>query len=297
MSTSHGGDARPTADGLAGRLKALRLRTVPRMSQTAAAKAIGASQNKISRSEAGRWVLAPEQVRGLCRLYGASRDESRLLVEWAKALQPIKMKRGTLLRRYGTAALQKRIGDIEAGSEVVRAFQPAMVLGMLQTEGYAREVFGPDDRAGVAARVARTRRLLDEPGRQWLLVQPVGAYLWNLGGGDVMAEQMEAIIAASRLPHVDLRVVTPRQQVDFYATHGFHLYDEKAVVVGVLTGTSLSKDAEDIALYLEQFAQLLAVSVGGDEARSVLAGLARQYREMTFGGLTEGGDPPASQPG
>jgi hypothetical protein len=279
MSTIDDG-TRPTSEGLAGRLRALRDATKPRVSQTAAAKAIGASQRKISRSETGRWVLAPDQVRRLCRLYGASRQDAQQLVEWAAALQPETVRRGTLLRRHVGAAFQKRIGDMEASAGVVRAFQPAMVLGVLQTEAYAREVFGPGDPEGVIERVRRTQRLLQEDTRRWLLVQPVGAYLWNLGGPEVMAEQMDAIIAASRLPHVDLRVVTPQQQVDLFATHGFHIYDEQGVVVGILTGTTLSTTTEDIHLYIEQHARLMAVGVADDEARGALAQVASQYREM-----------------
>jgi len=73
-------------------------------------------------------------------------------------------------------------------------------------------------------------------------VQPVGALLWNLGGHRVMAEQMEALIAASRCPHVDLRSVTADQEASFAVTHVFHVYDDNAAVVGVLTGTAIDTD-------------------------------------------------------
>jgi len=287
MSDPHDSSDRPSATGLAGHLRALREATRPHISQTRAGDAIKASQNKISRIESAEWVPTPTETRTLCRLYGASRDETQTLARWAAALQTQNVKSGTLLHRAGgTASFQRKLGRIEENSRLVRAFQPAMVLGVLQTEAYAQAVFGEADTAGIAARMERARRLLAEPSRRWELVQPVGAYLWNLGGHEVMAEQMDAIVAISQLPNVDLRVVTPRQVVSFNATHGFHLYgtgDQVSVVVGILTGTSTTTAADDVAMYTTQFERLQDVAVGGAVARQELARLAEQYREMREG--------------
>ena len=56
-----------------------------------------------------------------------------------------------------------------------------MVLGQLQTEAYARVVFDGDE-AAVAERLRRSQLLLGDASRRWVLVQPMGALLWNLGG-------------------------------------------------------------------------------------------------------------------
>lgn len=269
---------RPTRQGLAGRLRMLREATVPRISQTAAAQTIGASQNKISRAESGEWVLDPEEVKALARLYGASRPIQEQLVDWAKALAAEEVDSRLMLRRGGgTAAFQARIRRMEQGAAEVRAFQPGMVLGMLQTERYAAEVFGGDI-AAVAERVRRAQQLLIDDSRSWQLVQPVGALLWNLGGPEVMAEQMDAMYAASKLRHVDLRIITAEQQVNFTATHGFHLYDRQAVVVGILTGTTVSTETADIDQYRALFDKLMASALSGDRAREVLSQLAGEYR-------------------
>lgn len=277
MSTLHEDD-RPTRTGLAGRLRALREATVPRIPQTAAAKAIGGSQNKISRAEAGQWVLNPTEVRTLSRLYGASREEQRILVAWAEALAPGEVNARVVLRRGGgTAAFQARIRQLEEGAALVRAFQPGMVLGQLQTEAYANVVFGGDARA-LAERMRRNRLLLGDSSRRWILIQPLGALLWNLGGAQVMADQLDAMVAASRLPHVDLRVITSDQAMTFAVTHGFHLYDHKAVVVGIVTGTTIDNDQRALDQYEDLFNRLHDAAAGGDEARAVLADLATDYR-------------------
>lgn len=286
MSTTSD-DVRPTRSGLAGRLRALRGATVPRVSQTAAGRAIGTSQNKISRAESGQWVLTPQDVRTLARLYGATADEQRRLVRWAEALAPGEVDaRAILHRNGGTAAFQARVRRLEDGAEVVRAYQPGMILGQLQTESYARVVFRGDT-AAVAERMRRNEQLLTDRNRRWRLVQPVGALLWNLGGREVMAEQMDALIVASRLPHVELRIITADQPTTFAVTHGFHLYDEQSVLVGILTGTTISKTAVDVRQYSELHDRLVEVSIGGDEARAAIAQIAADYREGTTSGALE----------
>lgn len=271
-------DARPSRSGLAGRLRDLREATVPRVSQTAAARAIGTSQNKISRAESGQWVLPPADVRTLARLYGATAEVQRHLVRWAEALAPGEVDARTVLHRGGgTAAFQARVRRMEDGAELVRAYQPGMVLGQLQTERYADVVFG-GDRGAVAERMRRNDELLTNPDRRWRLVQPVGALLWNLGGHEVMAEQMDALITVSRLPHVDLRIITAAQPATFAVTHGFHLYDDSSVLVGILTGTTISKTPADTQQYGELHDRLVEVSAGGGAARAVIARIAADYR-------------------
>lgn len=280
-------DARPTRAGLAGRLRVLRENTDPRVSQAAAAKAIGGSQNKVSRIEAGRWVPAVDEVRGLCRLYGADTATRHELVEWARALAPGEVKSAVMLRRGGgTAAFQARIRTLEEEARLVRSFQPGMVIGVLQTRAYADVVFG-GDQAAVEERMRRCRQLLEDSSRRWVLVQPVGALLWNLGGREVMAEQMDALVEVSRLPNVDLRVITPDQPTTFAVTHGFHLYTGEQVrgaqwnrcVVGILTGTTIDEDKATIKRYADLHADLVALSVGGDEARDAVERIAADYRQ------------------
>lgn len=279
-------DARPTRAGLAGRLRALREDTDPRVSQTAAAKAIGGSQNKVSRIEGGQFVPTPQDVTALCRLYRTDTATRRELVAWAKDLAAGEVKSAVMLRRGGgTAAFQARIGRLEEEAHLVRSFQPGLVLGILQTERYADVVFG-GNRAAVAERMARHHLLLADTSRQWSLVQPIGALLWNMGGNDVMAEQMDALVDASRLPNVDLRVITPDKPTTFAVTHGFHLYSGKPAhgsswdrcVVGIVTGTTIDEDKPTIQRYADLHAALVDLSVGGDEARETVERIAADYR-------------------
>ena len=269
-------DARPTLSGLAGRLRALRLATRPRVSQDAAARAAGTSQNKISRAEAGEHLLTVPELRKLARAYGADPTELRVLVEWTKALEPTVVDSRLVLQR-GTASFQHRVFRAEQAAAHVRSFQPAIVVGALQTEEYVRVMFG-DDADRIAARLRRNRQLLDDDTRRWTIVQTEGALSWCLGGPDVMAEQIDAMIAASRLPHIDLRIITHQQAASFFALHGFHLYDRQSVHIGTLTASALITDRADVERYWTQFERPAGIALIGDDARAALAETATRYR-------------------
>jgi hypothetical protein len=269
-------DARPSLAGLAGRLRALRLATRPRVSQQAAAQVIGASQNKISRMEAGGHLLGPAEVRILARRYGAAADEVRRLVGWAEALAPA-VADSRLIMQRGTASFQHRILRAEQAASHVRSFQPAVVLGVLQIEAYARVVFG-DDADGIDARLQRNRQLLDDDNRRWTLIQTEGALLWNVGRG-IMSAQIRAMIEASRSAHVDLRLITGRQCAPFVALHGFHLYDVQAVHFSTLTASTLTSNRHEIEQYSRLFGRLAELALTGDDARVALADIADRYRE------------------
>lgn len=269
------GDRPATLQGLAGRLRALRELTRPRISQTAAARAIGASQNKVSRAETGQWLLKPAQVAALARLYGADATEVRLLVGWAEALQPSTTSARVILHR-GSAVFAERVRRAEEASKEIRAYQPTVVLGVLQTEAVAMAL-QHGDREAVAVRMARNSQML-ETGRKWLLVQTEGALLCNVAGAEAMAEQLDLMIAASQLPNVDLRIITHEQIPPAMVGHGFHIYDRQAVMVGILTGSTMTTEVGDVNRYLEMFELLSDSALAGAEARAAMRRVASTYR-------------------
>ena len=136
--------------------------------------------------------------------------------------------------------------ETETAAALVRSYQPALVLGVLQTPAYAAAVFTPGEDLSeqeaadsVSERMARWQ-LLAEPHRRWRLVQTEAALRWIVRGPELMAAQLDRIIEASRLPNVDLGIIP----LDTIAPqpaplHGFHLYDDESVMFGTETGTAL----------------------------------------------------------
>jgi hypothetical protein len=102
----------------------------------------------------------------------------------------------------------------EASASRLRWFQPILVPGLLQTEGYARAVYqaklGIADEELEAAVAARSRR-------QEILAREVPPTLWAIidefvlrrlvGGAHVMLEQVGKLVEAVRQPGIVIQVI------------------------------------------------------------------------------------------
>lgn len=252
------------------------------MKQVPTATAAGISQPALSRMERGSLVPAPETVEVLARIYGADPNTTARLVELATAIRPEHLDSRIIMQR-GVNHFQERLGKIERSSAVIRAYQPNMILGMLQTSAYAEVVFACRGRTasqvagGVAGRLSR-QAALAEPDRTWVLIQTAGALDWCVRDAALMAEQVDHIIEASQLPNVRIGLIIRRTAATVLAPHGFHIFDGRAVMIGTKTATALIDAPEDIATYGELFDELERMAVFGDEARAELCRIADEYR-------------------
>ncbi|HXT46555.1 MAG TPA: helix-turn-helix transcriptional regulator [Pseudonocardiaceae bacterium] len=275
-----------TAPGRGGRdelSRSLReLREAAGLTQVPAAAAAGISQAGLSRIERGGLLPAPETVEALARVYGADPDTTTRLVELATAIRPEYLDSRIIMQR-GINHFQQRLGKVEQSSALVRAYQPNIILGMLQTAAYAEVVFtsrgrtAPQTADGVASRLAR-QAALTEPGRDWVLIQTEGALDWCVRDATLMAEQIDHIIEVTRLPNVRFGLIIRRTPTTILAPHGFHIFDARAVQVGIKTAVALIDNAEDIATYETLFSELERMAVFGDDARAELSRIADEYR-------------------
>ncbi len=258
------------------------LRKAAGMKQVPAAVAVGISQPGLSRIELGTLLPAPETVESLARLYGADPDTTTRLVELATAIRPEHLDSRIIMQR-GVNHFQKRLGKIERSSSLVRAYQPNIILGMLQTPAYAEAVFTSRGRTarqvadGVADRIAR-QAAIAERGRDWVLIQTEVALDWCIRDATLMAEQVDHISAVSRLPNVRIGVIVRRTPTSVLAPHSFHIFDSRAVQIGTKTATALIDNPEDIATYSALWSELERIAVWDDEARAVFERIADEYR-------------------
>ncbi|MGH3924564.1 MAG: DUF5753 domain-containing protein [Pseudonocardiaceae bacterium] len=184
----------------------------------------------------------------------------------------------------GAGAAQRRIGRIEAASQRVATFHPAMIPGLLQTAAYTRAVFeqgisGAALDEVVAARLDR-QKLLTEPGRHFDQVLTEGALRWHAHSPEVMADQMDHITALTRLPGARIGVIPWATPVRVFPMHGFDIYDQRAAIVGTWTATALLTDQRDVTRYLNLFQELQNLATFGDEVREILARIADDYRTL-----------------
>jgi transcriptional regulator with XRE-family HTH domain len=247
------------------------LRKAAGLRQVEVAAAAGLSQSKLSDIEHGRAVPTAEQAHNLIELYRPEPDVREELVRMAAAALEARSDTRLVIQRGTTLAMQRRWKRIEDNTRVVRAYQPAVVLGSLQTDRYASVVMRrPVDSAEVRSRAARREQLLAGSPTEHVLVQTEGSLRFRVGSAAIMADQMTTLLAALDAPNVRLGVIPQQQPVDVITTNAFHLYDDTAAVIGLHIATATLTEEKDVRAIRELFDQLAAVAVWGDDARAVI---------------------------
>lgn len=272
-----------TADDQRGELPRtlLELRAKAGLRQVDVARRAGLTQTRLSRAENGHALLTPDEVETLARLYHAPEPQRVALVAAATAAQDEYIDARVVLQRGTTASLQRRFADLERRAHEVRAFQPVMVLGPLQTADYAAAVFGEDpDHHLVQQRLQRQRHLLDDPDRRWQLIQTEGALRWHVKSPALMAAQIEHLLQLAALPHVELGILAWATPVTTFPMTGFHLYDRRTVVVGTRDGTAIMTASDVVTDYRQLFDELRDTATFGEPGRDELRRILADYRSL-----------------
>lgn len=183
------------------------------MTVRAAAKQLERSEPTLWRVETGQVAVRSLDVKAMCELYGASAEMTAALMALAK-----ETKAKGWWHTYGDVVpewFDLYIG-LEAAATRMDTYEAELIPGLLQAERYARTIIqqhNPDeDEAEIERRVQLRigrqvilRRPIDPPVIRAVLSETI--LRRPVGGGDVMAEQLENLVQASERPNVSLRVV------------------------------------------------------------------------------------------
>ncbi|GAA1041845.1 helix-turn-helix transcriptional regulator [Virgisporangium ochraceum] len=192
---------------LGRRLK--RLREAATMTFAQAEAAHLGSHAKLWRIETGQVPVKVPDVREMCRVYRATDAETEQLVDLALATsrpgwwQEFRDVIPEWLRIYV---------DLEATADHIRAWEDSVVPGELQTPGYARAVFvaahGDNGRAAVdrqiEVRMQRQERLFARAPRLTIVLGEA-VLARQVGGGEVMADQVNHLRQLGEKDHIDIR--------------------------------------------------------------------------------------------
>jgi transcriptional regulator with XRE-family HTH domain len=257
------------------------LRTAAGLSQMAVAEAAhlgpGAGQVRLSRIETGQFPPTEDEVRRLCRIYHAPDAVLENCLLWAERDTE---SRSISARKIlsGAGQYQARLGKLAQASREILIWQPLLIPGLLQTEGYARAVFSDRSHgnavdAAVAARMAQADILATD--RTFGFVISEGALRWN-AGPDVMRDQLAHLGEAAG--RYRLGIIPQFRVVTTFPVHGFGLYDRRQVLVGLRHGSELVGDSAAVAEYVAWWQKLESLAVFGGEAQDVIATVARDYQ-------------------
>lgn len=245
--------------------------------------------SKVSKIEYGRQTPSEEDIRVWCRHTGADDQLPDLIaavrhieatyVEWRRTL-------GT-----GTRRRQNTSRKLEAGTRLLRWYEPVLVPGLLHTAEYAAAVLRrvidfyrvPDDlEAGVATRLQR-QQILYRGDHRCHFVVAQQALATTVGDDEVMIGQLDRLLAAMSLPRVTLGIV-PSAAEYLVPVNQFILYDERLVQVETISAELTVTPPREIALYVAAFDALAGQAVYGPAARELISSALDARRVTRPGG-------------
>ncbi|MFD7639862.1 helix-turn-helix domain-containing protein [Kitasatospora sp. NPDC059795] len=264
-----------------------RLREFRGMTAEEVAGRLMVSQSKISRLENGRRSISQRDVRDLCDVYQVEDERVRNgLMEMAKESR----QRGWW-HEFGDIPYSVYIG-LEAEASSIRAYESSFVPGLLQTPEYAEAVVTgtqPDTdpaaiRRRVEVRLKRQHRIHgeDQLGSLWVVVDEA-VLRRQVGGPQVMAEQLLQLVELGERPNINLQVIPFKHGAHPGMTGTFSLMEfpesaDSTVVYfeGVTSDLYLEKEA-DVRRYTNLYDHLRAAALSVTESRSMITDLAEEF--------------------
>lgn len=182
-----------------------RLREAAQLSQAAVAARLGRTQTQVSRLEKATRTPSKSDAERLDRLFGTPDG-----VSFTRLYQRIVAQPGA------PVWFRSWVEEIEPTARILRSWDPLLIPGLLQTEAYARHLFGQAPQIAleeveerVQARMQRGRILDREtPPLVLVLIDP-GVLCRRVGGAAVMRDQLDHLLEIAQRPTVYIQVVDP----------------------------------------------------------------------------------------
>lgn len=203
-----------------------------------------------------------------------------------------------LVMRSQLPAWFQQVAELEVRATEICSFQTHMVLGLLQTEKYAKAVLGSLDRADlddrVAVRLARQRVFeKEEPPSFWAVLSEAALYQ-EIGGADVMRGQLRKLLASESNPRINIQVLpfSAGAHVGLQGSFDLYRFERDPAIVytegyGRGHATADRATTRDCSLRYDHL-QAAALSLGDSAA------LIRRAMEERYGGQRESGRNPVA---
>ncbi|WP_067487627.1 helix-turn-helix domain-containing protein [Actinomadura hibisca] len=265
-----------------------KLRKASGVTRDAIANHIGVAPSTITRFESGLGSAAPMIVAAMLEYYGVTGAEKDMWVTVAK-----QARRRGWWSRYGDTIpdwFKFYVGLEEEASEI-RSYQPEVIFGLLQTEGYMRglmaaelEPVTPDEvERRIKVRLKRQERLLGQDAPKLWIVLNEAAVRKQVGGPAVMAEQLLHMAEVSSPTGPVIVQILPFVAGSHPAMDGAfnrltfpETTDLDVVYVQSRRGGLYLEEPEDLAEYAEIFDHLIARALSPEESRAMIESIAAE---------------------
>ncbi|SDU77088.1 helix-turn-helix domain-containing protein [Jiangella alkaliphila] len=241
---------------------------------------------KVSRLEYGKQAPSEPDLRTWCQHCRAD-DQAADLIATLRNIEAAYLEWKQQLRT-GMRRKQKASFPLYEQASLVRAYEPALIPGLLQTAAYAHAIMGPyidllqipDDRAeAVPARMER-QRLLYEGGRRFQFVLEEATLRTVVGDPEVMLGQLDRVLAIVSLHRVSVGIVPELSARVIWPAEGFLIFDGSTVQVETVSAQLTITQPREVAFYLETFRRLQLSARYGEDARELIAHAVKALRAI-----------------
>ncbi len=254
-----------------------RARDAAGMGRADVADAMDWSPSKLVRIERGDVSVSTNDLKALLSHYGVKdRGKVNGLLELARSA------RGASFYDQYADLLKpgfKEYLAYEASASVIRQYEPVLVPGLLQTEEYGRGVlggvagFGPDD-VDKAWTVRQHRQdAVDRANPpEMLYVLDEAALRRHVGRGPVMRHQLEQLKEFAAASHISIQIMPFARGAHPGMAGSFILLEfadpnlADLLHLEDINQVTIRDDTEQIARYLDRFAQLEELALTEDES-------------------------------
>jgi transcriptional regulator with XRE-family HTH domain len=269
-----------------------RLREASGRTRQEAAARVGRTVAQIGHLETGRNLPSAGDVEVLLNWYGhPDRIEFfRDLLKQAKKGRDWWIGLADAVPDYFALFL-----GLEASAAQLQSYDCVVVPGILQTHAYAQAVIRMGERARPDAEVARRVELrmarqqlierADKPLQVWTILDEAVLYR-QVGGIEVMREQLERLVKLAERPNVDIQVL-PATAGGHAITEGTftlltfppELHSDPGVVyVETRVRGIYFEDPAEIQLYRQALTRLQVHALNPDESPAMIQRIADEYR-------------------
>ncbi|MFE6721212.1 helix-turn-helix domain-containing protein [Streptomyces albidoflavus] len=264
-----------------------KLRELKGMTAEQVAERLLVSQSKISRLENGRRSISQRDVRDLCGVYEV---EDHRIVDSLMQMAKDSRQQGWW-HSFGDIPYSVYIG-LETDAASLRAYDPQVVPGLLQTQPYAQaliqgaipEISPADAEKRVQVRMRRQDRVSSEenPLRLWTVMDEAALHR-SVGTPEVMKEQLEHLVQMSELPHVTVQVIPftngahPGLNGQYAILEFPDSTDSSVVYIEGVTSDLYLEKSNDVQKYSVMYEHLRAQALNPEDSRDYIAKMAGRY--------------------
>ncbi|MFI5755448.1 helix-turn-helix domain-containing protein [Streptomyces sp. NPDC051569] len=263
---------------LGARLRELRMsRPGGGLTGTQLARRLSWPNSKISKLENGRQTASPEDLRA----WATATDQPGAFDELHALLKGFESHIRSWRRQLasGHRPVQETWNAEVARSEVVYAWEEAVVAGILQTPDYARHVFvryatlfGSVQDADDAVRARMKRQeWLYEPEKKFRVIMWEAALHALICPPPVLAAQLDRLMGTIGLDTVELGIIPFGAPLKIPPANGFWLFDQRLAIAEDWHAELWLEDTDAITTYLRVWHTLRESAVYGSEAHAVIS--------------------------